>query len=249
MLHPKKVGTLPVGEDSEEQKQTNEIKIAIPLLDALDIEGKNITADALHTQANFADYIVQQRNAHYFLIAKNNQPTLRSDIEFYFRNIDSKPEDVDVSSGEHGRIETRSIWTATELNGYLNFPHVAQAFMIKRETIEKKTGKVSSEIVYGITSKPSEQASPNMIQNTIRKHWTVENSCHYILDWNYDEDRCRIRTGYGPENVARLRKFAIGLIKSKTTDGVAQKMRELFRNTRAVLDYLKMTKNSQAARQ
>ncbi|MDY6822530.1 MAG: DUF4338 domain-containing protein [Thermodesulfobacteriota bacterium] len=47
---PKKVGTLPVGEDSEEQKQTNEIKIAIPLLEALDIDGKNITADALHIQ-------------------------------------------------------------------------------------------------------------------------------------------------------------------------------------------------------
>ena len=249
MLHPKKVGTLPVGEDSEEQKQTNEIKIAIPLLDALDIEGKNITADALHTQTDFADYIVQQRNAHYFLIAKNNQPTLRSDIEFYFRNIDSEPEDVDVSSGKHGRIETRSIWTTTELNGYLNFPHVAQAFMIKRETIKKKTGRVSSEIVYGVTSRPSEEASPNIIQNTIRKHWTVENSCHYILDWNYDEDRCRIRKGYGPENVSRLRKFAIGLIKSKKEDGVAQKMRELFRNTRAVLDYLKMTKNYQATRQ
>lgn len=249
MLHPKKVGTLPVGEDSEEQKQTNEIKIAAPLLDPLEIEGKNITADALHTQTSFADYIVRQRKAHYFLIAKNNQPTLRSDIEFYFQNIDSNPEDVDVSNGEHGRIETRSIWTTTELNEYLNFPHVAQAFMIKRETIEKKTGKVSSEIVYGITSRPWEEASPQMVQNTIRKHWTVENGCHYILDWNYDEDRCRIRKGYGPENVARLRKFAIGLIKSKKVYSVAQKMRELFRNTRSVLDYLKMTKNSQASRQ
>jgi predicted transposase YbfD/YdcC len=241
------VGTLPVGEGSDEQKRTNEIKVAVPLLEALDIEGKNITADALHTQTSFADYIVRQRKAHYFLIAKKNQPTLRSDIEFYFRNIDSEPEDVDVSNGEHGRIETRSIWSTTELNGYLNFPHVAKAFMIKRETIEKKTGKLSSEIVYGITSRPSDEASPKMIQNTIRNHWTVENGCHYILDWNYDEDRCRIRKGHGPENVARLRKFAIGLIKSKKTYSVAQKMRELFRNTRSVLDYLKMTKNSQAS--
>jgi predicted transposase YbfD/YdcC len=245
--HPKKVGTLPVGEGSDEQKQTNEIKVAVPLLDTLDIEGRNITADALHTQTSFADYIVRRRKAHYFLIAKKNQPTLRSDIEFHFQNNDSKPEDVDVSAGEHGRIETRSIWTTTELNEYLNFPHVGQAFMIKRETIEKKTGKFSSDIVYGITSRSSEEASPKMIQNTVRKHWTIENGCHYILDWNYDEDRCRIRKGYGPENVARLRKFAIGLIKSKKACNVAQKMRELFMNKRAVLDYLKMTKNSQAS--
>jgi len=249
LLHPKKVGTLPVGEDSDQQKQTNEIKVAAPLLEVLDIEGKNITADALHTQTSFADYIVRKRNAHYFLIAKNNQPTLRSDIEFYFQNIDSQPEDVDVSNGEHGRIETRRIWTTTELTGYLNFPHVAQAFMIKRESIEKKTGKVSKETVYGITSRLSEEASAEMINRTIRKHWTVENGCHYILDWNYDEDRCRIRKGYGPENVARLRKFAIGLIKSKKVDNVAQKMRKLNKNTRSVLDYLKMTKNSQASRQ
>ncbi len=248
MLHPKKVGTLPVGEGSDEQKQTNEIKVAIPLLEPLDIEGKNITADALHTQTRFADYIVLERKAHYFLIAKNNQPTLRSDIEFFFQNIDSEAQDVNISNGEHGRIETRRIWTTTELNGYLNFPHVTQAFMIKRESIEKKTGKVSKETVYGITSRPSEEASPEMINRTIRKHWTVENGCHYILDWNYDEDRCRIRKGYGPENVARLRKFAIGLIKSKKVDSVAQKMRKLNKNTRSVLDYLKMTKNSQASR-
>ena len=43
----------------------------------------------------------------------------------------------------------------------------------------------------------------------------IENSCHYIIDWNYDEDRSRIRTGYGPENITRLRRFAIGVIKSK----------------------------------
>ena len=66
-----------------------------------------------------------------------------------------------------------------------------------------------------------------------RGHWTIENCCHYILDWNYDEDRCRIRTGYGPENITRrLRRFAIGLIKSKGVENVAQKIRQLNRNTR-----------------
>jgi hypothetical protein len=51
---PKKVGSLPV-EGSEELKRTNEIKTAIPLLDAIDIEGKEITADALLTQRKIAD--------------------------------------------------------------------------------------------------------------------------------------------------------------------------------------------------
>ena len=81
-----------------------------------------------------------------------------------------------------------------------------------------------------------------------RGHWTIENSCHYILDWNYDEDRSRIRTGHGPENMTRLRRFAIGVIKSKGVRSVAQKMRQLNRNTRLVFDYLRMTANSRTAR-
>ena len=72
--------------------------------------------------------------------------------------------------------------------------------------------------------------------------------CHYILDWNYDEDRSRIRTGHGPENITRLRRVAIGIIKSnKAVRSVAQKMRQLTRNVRMVFDYLRMTANSCAA--
>ena len=69
------------------------------------------------------------------------------------------------------------------------------------------------------------------------------------LYWNYDEDRSRIRTGYGPENITRLRRFAIGVIKSKGVRSVAQKMRQLTRDVRLVFDYLRMTANSHAPAQ
>jgi len=59
MPHPKKVGTLPVAATGQ-LKQTNEIKTAIPLLDALDIQGKDITADALLTQRAIAEYLVRE---------------------------------------------------------------------------------------------------------------------------------------------------------------------------------------------
>ena len=68
--------------------------------------------------------------------------------------------------------------------------------------------------------------------------------CHYILDWNFDEDRCRIRTGYGPENISRIRRFAIGAIKAISSKGVAETMRDLVMNIRLVFDYLKMSKNT-----
>lgn len=87
--------------------------------------------------------------------------------------------------------------------------------MIQREATYKKTGEYTFEIAYGITSRTSEQAKPERVLVANRGHWTIENGCHYIVDWNYDEDRSRIRTGSGPENITRLRRLAIGIIKPK----------------------------------
>ena len=217
--------------------------MAIPLLEAIDIEGQDVTADALLTQRKLAEYLVQERHAHYHFTVKGNQPGVLQDVALFFQDR-QQPNFVQHTPPDHGRIEIRKIWTTTELNDYLDFPHVKQAFVIERHSTEKKTGIHSCEITYGITSRMPEQADPQRVLKVNRGHWTIENSCHYILDWNYDEDRSRIRTGYGPENITRLRRFAIGVIKSKGVNSVAQKMRELTRNVRSVLDYLRMTKNS-----
>jgi predicted transposase YbfD/YdcC len=217
--------------------------MAIPLLDAIDIQGMDISADALLTQRQLAEYLVTERKAHYYFTVKGNQPGLLQDLELYF-NDRGKPHFVEHTTCDHGRIETRKIWITTELNSYLDFPHVGQAFVIERYCIEKKTGESSLDIAYGVTSRTSKQADPQRVLMVNRGHWTIENSCHYIIDWNYDEDRSRIRKGYGPENITRLRRFAIGVIKSKGVRSVAQKMRQLSLNVRLVFDYLRMTKNS-----
>jgi predicted transposase YbfD/YdcC len=221
--------------------------MVIPLLDGLDLKDKDITADALHTQRRLANYLVDQRQAHYHFTVKANQATLLDDVALMFQDR-KQPDFVMHDSPDHGRIETRNIWTTTDLNDYLNFPHVGQAFAIERISIHKKTGKPSHDLAYGITSRPPQQADAQRLLEINRGHWTIENSCHYILDWNYDEDRSRIRTGHGPENMTRLRRFAIGVIKSKGVRSVAQKMRQLNRNTRLVFDYLRMTANSRTAR-
>jgi predicted transposase YbfD/YdcC len=240
------VGTLPVaGKEKEEVKRTNEIKTAIPLLEAIDIEGQDVSADALLTQRELADYLVRKRKAHYHFTVKGNQPGLLEDLEFYFRDR-GQPHFVEHAPPDHGRIETRKIWTTTELNSYLDFPHVGQAFVIERHRTDKKSGESSLEVAYGLTDRPPEQAGPQRVLQVNRGHWAIE-SCHYMIDWNYDEDRSRIRTGHGPENITRLRRFAIGLIKSKGTRNVAQKMRQLTRNVRLVFDYLRMTENSCAS--
>jgi predicted transposase YbfD/YdcC len=187
--------------------------------------------------------LVIDRKAHYHFTVKNNQPGLFHDIKLHFENRE-QPDFVIIDPPDHGRIENRRIWITTELNDYLRFPHVGQAFVIEREFIDKKSGKNSFDVCYGITSQSPDQADAQSVLNTNRGHWSIENGCHYIIDWNYDEDRSRIRIGHGPENMTRLRRFAIGIIKSKNVRSAAQKMRQLMLNVRLVFDYLHITKNS-----
>ena len=175
--------------------------------------------------------------------SKAISPDCSKTCSFYFRER-GQPHFAEHTPPDHGRLETRKIWTTTELNDYLDFPHVGQAFLIERHVTKKRTGEYSLEIAYGLTSRSPQEASPRRVLQVNRGHWVIENGCHYVLDWNFDEDRCRIRVGHGPENITRLRRFAIGVIKSRGARSVAQKMRQLTRNVRWVFDYLRMTENS-----
>lgn len=214
------------------------------MLDSIEIKGRTITADALLTQRELAKYLVEKRCANYHFTVKKNQGKLFEDISYYFQHSPTTADFTHTGNGKHGWIETRKIWVSKKLNHYLDFPYVGQAFMIHRESIDKKTGQLSQEVSYGNTSVKTDQASPEQVLGNNRKHGSIE-SFHYIIDWNYDEDRCRIRTGHGPQNITRLRRFAIGLLKSKKPkETIPEKMKKLMLNRHAVFDYLKMTRNS-----
>ena len=129
----------------EEQKCTNEIGMAIPLLATCAI----------------ASYVVE-RQAHYHFTVKGNQPALESDIALLFKTRGGA-DFIEAAPPGHGRIETRSIWCSTALNGYLDFPSVGQVFRIERESIDKKTGAHRHEIALGITSRTPQEASPKRV--------------------------------------------------------------------------------------
>lgn len=207
------------------------------------LAGKDVTGDALLTQRALARYLIE-RQAHSYFTGKGNHPALQREIALLF-DTRGPANFIEVTPADHGRRETRRIWCRAALNAYLDFPHVGQVFLIERESITKHTGKRSREIALGGTSRTPHQASPQRVLAGNRGHWAIE-SVPYLLDWNYDEDRRRIRTGFGPENVSRLRRFAIGILKSfqKPAQPIAEMMRTLCFRTRLVFDYLRMTKNS-----
>ena len=84
----------------------------IPVVDALEMDGKTITGDALLTQHKLARYIVEERSGHYVFIAKDNQPSLAQDIRLAFENRGT-PDYSEPVTLAHGRLESRSIWTST----------------------------------------------------------------------------------------------------------------------------------------
>ena len=72
----------------------------------------------------------------------------------------------------------------------------------------------SFERRYYLTSLAPDAAT---IAERIRGHWGIENGLHWAVDMAFDEDRCRIRRGHGPDNFALLRKIAVNLLKAEKT--------------------------------
>jgi predicted transposase YbfD/YdcC len=104
--------------------KTNEITQFAPLLEPLDLTGTVITADALHTQREHAEFLVTGKHAHYILIVKNNQPSLYAQLKnLPWRDIPAGHRQRDRG---HGRAEHRTLQAATVTAG-LSFPHAAQA--------------------------------------------------------------------------------------------------------------------------
>jgi len=113
------------------------------------------------------------------------------------------------------------------LNGYIGFPHCGQVARLERKRKNAKTGVETVEITYVITSLSPEKTSPEQLLSLARNHWCIE-SLHWVRDMAFDEDRCRIRTGHGPRNMASLRNLALALLGAVAPgQGWAKTIRQL----------------------
>jgi len=127
-------------------------------------------------------------------------------------------------------VEVRSIWTSTELRGYLDFPYAAQVFTIRREVTEMVAQKSRTETVQGLSSLPVERATPACLLALSRGHWTIENRLHWVRDVTFDEDRSRVRTGAGAQVMASLRNLAISLLRLAGARYIAPALRRCARS-------------------
>jgi len=149
-----------------------EVPGLVPLLAEVDLAGVVITADALHTHAATAEWLVTGKQAHYLLTVKANQPTLLDRCQAIpWRDV---PVADHTRDRAHGRVELRTLKVVSVHAQQLGFPHAAQLIQVTRKTRELGTRRWRVVVVYAITSLTFAQARPARLADLLRGHWAIE---------------------------------------------------------------------------
>ena len=232
---------------AEVDKKENEIVVAPKIVSQLVLAGAIILADAMHTQKTFSNQLVEA-GADFVWTVKDNQPRTRWAIEKLFVhevcNLQKgAPLSKDIQMAvkinkQHGRIEQRTILTSTQLNDYLEWPHVAQVFRIERIVYHAHQRGKTREVVYGLTSLSPQQANPEKILSLFREYWKIESGLHYRRDVTLREDETRFTDGKAAHNMAILNNLVIGLCSSKGLSNLASARRYFNANPKAALELL-----------
>jgi predicted transposase YbfD/YdcC len=205
------------------KSKSNEITAIPALLAILDLTGCIVTIDALGTQTEIAQQIVDQ-GGDYLLPVKENQKQLYEDIELFFK-LAQQNDFAKVThtyhrtvNGGHGRIEVRQCWAISGADSlaFLRsdglWSQLQCIVMIQSE--RRIQENVSSQTHYFITSLSNDARA---ILAAKRAHWGIENGLHWVLDVAFREDDSRVRHGNADQNLAVIRHMALNLLKQEKT--------------------------------
>ena len=122
----------------------------------------------------------------------------------------------ETTEKSHGRIEKRTCWTCWDTDWLTERHHwPGLRSMAVMECTRSVEGKTSTERRHFITSHSGRQAQKPAA--LIRNHWRVENQLHWTLDVSFNEDQCRVRVANAAENLARIRRIGLLLLKNEKT--------------------------------
>jgi predicted transposase YbfD/YdcC len=200
--------------------KSNEITAIPKLLEMLELKDATVTIDAMGCQKQIASAIVKKKG-HYLFSLKGNQGTLQEDVQLFMDDriaMGSEPDYDYCENTEksHGRIEIRKCWSCGQID-WLRSRHSWDGLgsIAAVECTRIVDGKSSTERRYFISSHSGRCAQK--IAALVRNHWRVENELHWTLDVCFNEDSCRIRSKNAAENLARIRRIVLLLVKQDKT--------------------------------
>jgi predicted transposase YbfD/YdcC len=208
-------------------EKSNEITAIPELLKVLDLQGCIVTIDAMGTQKTIAQQIVKP-GGDYVLALKGNQGNLFEAVQQQFETIPTstyEPDFYEATEVNHGRVETRRCWCLGAVEHLVDTEKWAHlTSIVKVESRRTVNGQTSHEERYYISSLAPDA---ELLAASIRTHWSIENSLHWVLDIAFQEDDCRIRTGHAPENFALLRHLASSVLQQEQTAKLGIKNKRL----------------------
>jgi predicted transposase YbfD/YdcC len=157
----------------------------------------------------------------YVLALKGNQGTLQEDVETFMDDMIASGtaqqcDYYETIEKSHGRIETRKCWSCWDVDWLTECHHwPGLSSLVAVEATRTLNGKTSTERRYFISSHAGKQAQK--LATLIRNHWRVENQLHWTLDVSFNEDQCRVRIANAAENLARIRRISLVLLKNEKT--------------------------------
>jgi predicted transposase YbfD/YdcC len=196
--------------------QSNEITAIPELLDALDLHGCLVTLDAMGCQKEIAQRILA-RQAEYLFGLKANHPTafaaVQEHVEHVYLARDARVKPVfDAFDDSHGRLVRRRVFVCPEaarLEALQAWPGLHTVLAIETIRSVNGSGRTEAEVRYFLSSCSED---PAVLVAAIRRHWTIENNLHWVLDVTFREDDSRVRERTAARNLAVLRKIALNLL-------------------------------------
>lgn len=198
-------------------EKSNEITAIPELLKVLSLRGCIVTIDAMECYKEIVKLIAQQEG-DYVITLKKNQGSLYNRVEALFSEaLRSKYQGFTYSSNRgsqesHGREKTRYCVMLSNVHNQIdpegewqNLQSIGRA-----DVMRTVNGKTKIETRYFISSLPN---NAKLLADSVRQHWGIENSLHWVLGVAFREDDSRIRKDNAPQNFAILRHIAHSLLQ------------------------------------
>lgn len=215
------------------QDKSNEMTAVPQVLKMLDLRGAVVTVDALNTQKSIAEQIVRG-GGDYVMAVKDNHPLLHDSIQRHLDEMILEKFDGiehvyhESTEAGHGRIDTRRVWATSQidwLSGREQWKKLTSVAVVQstRKVLGKDEAKTTRR--YYILSLRADSAQ--QVAQWIREHWSIENGQHWSLDMAFNEDQSRVRKDHGDQNLAVLRRIALGLLRRDKTVKIGAKNKRL----------------------